>query len=74
MEKMHFTSMDQGTVADFEVLKKVHEHTLENLPNQLFALLENLAKDTAYNITRKEHCLQTATRALRDNKDDEYVV
>jgi predicted HD phosphohydrolase len=74
MEKMHFTSMDQGTKADFEVLKKVHEHTLENLPNQLFALLENLAKDTAYNITRKEHCLQTATRALRDNKDDEYVV
>jgi hypothetical protein len=31
MEKMHFISMDQGTVADFEVLKKVLEHTLENL-------------------------------------------
>jgi len=70
MEKMHFTSMDEGTVADFEVMKKVHEHTLANLPDQLFALLENLSKDTAYNITRKEHCLQAATRALRDGKDE----
>jgi hypothetical protein len=25
MDKMHFTRMDQGTVADFEVMKKVHE-------------------------------------------------
>ncbi|CAM3822120.1 HD domain-containing protein [Polynucleobacter arcticus] len=74
MDKMHFTSMDQGTVADFEKLKKVHEHTLAVLPDQLFALLENLSKDTAYNITRKEHCLQTATRALRDGKDEEYIV
>ena len=49
---MHFSRMDQGTTADFEVMKKVHEHTLANLPDQLFALLENLAKDTAYNITR----------------------
>ena len=74
MEKMHFTRMDQGTVADFNVLKKVHEQTLAALPDQLYALLENLSKDADYNITRKEHCLQTATRALRDGKDEEYVV
>ena len=74
MEKMHFTRMDQGTVADFETLKKVHEHTLAALPDQLYTLLENLSKDTAYNITRKEHCLQTATRALRDGKDEENIV
>ena len=74
MDKMHFTRMDQGTTADFDVMKEVHEKTLANLPDQLFALLDNLSKDTAYNITRKEHCLQAATRALRDNRDEEYIV
>jgi hypothetical protein len=30
MEKMHFTSMDQGTVADFEVLKDWYQqHDME---------------------------------------------
>jgi predicted HD phosphohydrolase len=74
MEKMHFTRMDQGTDADFAVLKQVHEHTLNELPDRLFGLLRDLSKDTAYNITRYDHCLQSATRALRDGKDEEYVV
>jgi predicted HD phosphohydrolase len=71
--KMHFTRMDQGTDEDFQVLKRVHEHTLQELPDRLFALLDDLGKDTAYNITRRDHCLQAATRALRDGKDEEYV-
>jgi predicted HD phosphohydrolase len=71
---MHFTRMDEGTDADFQVLKHVHEQTLRLLPDSLFGLLRNLAKDTAYNITRYDHCLQAATRALRDGKDEEYVV
>ncbi|MBT8543463.1 phosphohydrolase [Polynucleobacter paneuropaeus] len=74
MEKMHFTRMDEGTVADFQILKEVHEQTLVNLPDLLYGLLEDLAKDTSYNITRKDHCLQAATRALRDNRDEEYIV
>ncbi|MBM3551472.1 MAG: phosphohydrolase [Alphaproteobacteria bacterium] len=74
MEKMHFTRMDQGTDADFAVLKQVHEHTLNELPDRLFGLLRDLSRDTAYNITRYDHCLQSATRALRDGKDEEYVV
>lgn len=74
MEKMHFTRIDEGTVADFQILKEVHQQATENLPNTLYALLEDLALDTSYNITRKDHCLQAATRALRDNRDEEYVV
>jgi predicted HD phosphohydrolase len=73
MEKMHYTRMDEGTDADFQVLKHVHEKTLRLLPDCLFGLLRDLAKDTAYNITRYDHCLQAATRALRDGKDEEYV-
>ena len=74
MDKMHFSRMDEGTDADFAVLRAVHEQTLRNLPDRLFGLLEDLRSDTAYNITRYAHCLQAATRALRDGKDDEYVV
>ena len=68
MEKMHFTRMDEGTDADFQVLRNVHEQTLSALPDRLFDMLRDLAKDTAYSITRYDHCLQTATRALRDGK------
>jgi predicted HD phosphohydrolase len=74
VEKMHFTRMDKGTDADFAVLRHVHEQTLAALPDRLFALLGDLAKDTAYNITRYDHCLQTATRALKDGQNEEYVV
>jgi predicted HD phosphohydrolase len=71
---MHFTRMDQGTDEDFQVLRRVHERTLRDLPGRLLGLLDDLGKDTAYNITRRDHCLQAATRALRDGKDEEYVV
>jgi predicted HD phosphohydrolase len=70
---MHFKRMDEGTDADFQVLKRVHELTLQELPDRLLALLSGLGRDTAYNITRRDHCLQAATRALRDGKDEEYV-
>ena len=73
-EKMHFRRMDEGTDEDFQILKRVHERSLQELPDRLFVLLDDLGKDTAYNITRRDHCLQTATRALRDGKDEEYVV
>lgn len=72
--KMHFTRMDAGTDEDFQVLKRVHQQNLAELPDRLLAMLEELGKDTAYNITRRDHCLQSATRALRDGKDEEYVV
>src|SRR4030095_1851872 len=74
MEKMHFTRMDQGTDEDFQVLKHVHERTLRELPDRLLDQLCDLRSDTAYNISRSDHCLQSATRALRDGKDEEYVV
>jgi predicted HD phosphohydrolase len=55
------------------VLRHVPEQTLRALPDRLFAMLRDLSQDTACNITRYDHCLQAATRALRDGKDEEYV-
>lgn len=74
MEKMHFTRMDEGTKEDFELLKEVHERSLAALPDLLYKLLDDVGNDDFYNISRREHCLQAATRALRDNRDEEYIV
>jgi len=71
---MHFARMDLGTDEDYQVLKRVHERALHELPDLMISFLNNLKQDTAYNITRYDHCLQAATRALRDDKDEEYVV
>jgi hypothetical protein len=73
-EHMHFTRMDQGTDADFQVLRRVHERNLAALSEVLFGMLSDLAADSAYNLNRRDHCLQTATRALRDGADEETVV
>jgi predicted HD phosphohydrolase len=71
---MHFRRMDAGTDADFAVLKRVHENSVRKLPDLLIGLLTNLRADEAYPIDRLQHSLQAATRALRDGRDEEYVV
>jgi len=72
--KMHFRRMDEGTDADFAVLARVHDENVRKLPDLLLGLLTNLSADEAYPVDRLQHSLQAATRALRDGRDDEYVV
>src|SRR4029450_6119699 len=71
---MHFRRMDEGTDADFAVLARVHEENIGKLPDVLMGLLTNLRADEAYPVDRLAHSLQAATRALRDGRDEEYVV
>ncbi|MFM7146550.1 MAG: HD domain-containing protein [Actinomycetales bacterium] len=71
---MHFHAMDEMTAADYEVLKAVHEENLANLPDLLLEMLAKLGGDEAYPVDRLTHSLQAATRALRDGRDEEYVV
>lgn len=73
-EKMQFTRMDQGTDEDFQILKRVHEDTLKQLPDRLLAMLDDLSGDQAYNLDRRDHSLQAATRAMRDGADEELIV
>ncbi|HEY2524658.1 MAG TPA: hypothetical protein VGI29_06340 [Candidatus Binataceae bacterium] len=74
MEKMHFTRMDRGTDEDFQILKRVHETTLAELPDRLMAMVNDLSGDQAYNLDRRGHSLQAATRALRDGASEELIV
>ena len=72
--KMHFRRMDEGTDADFAVLARVHEENIRKLPDLLIGVMTNLKADAAYPVDRLQHSLQVATRALRDGRDEEYVV
>ncbi len=71
---MHFRRMDEGTDDDFRVLQHVHEENVANLPGLLLGMLTDLKADRAYPVDRLTHSLQSATRALRDGRDEEYVV
>ncbi len=70
-----FTRMQDATREDYQVIGR---HSLEfftGLPDRLLRHLELLDSDTGgYAVTRLTHSLQTATRAERDGRDEEYVV
>jgi predicted HD phosphohydrolase len=70
-----FTRMQDATREDYQLIGK---HSLEffaGLPDRLLSHLRLLDADTGgYAVTRLAHSLQTATRAERDGRDDEYVV
>jgi predicted HD phosphohydrolase len=70
-----FTRMQDATSDDYKIIGR---HSLEffgGLPDRILAHLRLLDSDTGgYAVTRLTHSLQTATRAERDGRDDEYVV
>jgi predicted HD phosphohydrolase len=70
-----FTRMQDATREDY---KSIGRHSLEfftGLPDRILRHLELLDSDTGgYAVTRLTHSLQTATRAERDGRDEEYVV
>ena len=71
---MHFRRMDEGTDEDFALLAAVHEENVRALPDLLLEMLADLHADATYPVNRLEHSLQCATRALRDNRDEGYIV
>ena len=70
-----FTRMVDATAADYA---QIARHSLEfqqRLPDRILRHLGLLAGDTGgYAVDRLTHSLQTATRAHRDGRDEEYVV
>jgi len=73
-KKVSFTSMDQGVKEDFDL---VAIHDLENQNSMLERVIEWLKMmdgDSPYQISRLQHCLQTATRAEQDGADTETIV
>ncbi len=74
MDTVSFTSMSEGTPEDYALLAREEEGYLGELPGRLLAAVAALEHSFGgYQVSRCEHSLQSATRALRDGRGEEYV-
>lgn len=75
MEKVKFNAMSQGDREDFLFLEERERKAAANVGARLLAALESLdGADSAYQVSRTEHCVQAASRAWRDGADADWVV
>ena len=75
VETVSFTRMADGTREDYELLSRYEAEYSAKLPDRLLAALDALKQSlVGYQVTRYEHSLQSASRAHREGKSEEYVV
>jgi predicted HD phosphohydrolase len=74
-DRATFKSMDTSTADDWAKIRAESVPFGKSLPERVLAHLKLLEGDYGgFPVDRYMHSLQTATRALRDGRDDEYVV
>lgn len=70
-----FTTMEASTEGDWEIISAQLKQFAGKLPDRVLAHLLLLSGDFGgFRVDRLTHSLQTATRAHRDGRDEEYVV
>ena len=70
-----FTEMLNGTAEDYAIIGQQTSEYATQLPDRILEHLSILKGDTGgFAVDRFTHCLQTATRAFKDGRDEEYVV
>ena len=75
MEKVKFKQMKDGTKEEYLLLDKHEKQYIEGTADRLINFMSGLSNTLeGYQVTRLEHSLQTATRALNDNAGDEMIV
>ena len=74
-QRATFRSMTEGTQEDWNTIAGAFGPFTAGLADRVLSHLRLLAGDYGgFPVDRLEHSLQTATRAYRANRDDEYVV
>ncbi len=74
-DRAKFHAMTQGTAEDWAAIGRAAAPHRGELPGRLIAHLKLLDNDHGgFAVDRLQHSLQTATRAHRDGRDEEYVV
>ena len=75
MKKVSFTEMKYGTKEEYLLLDKHEQDYINKTADRILNFMSTL-KNTleGYQVSRLEHSLQTATRALHDKADDEMIV
>ena len=76
METVNFVNMADGTKEEYQLLDRHEKDYVSRLPERIIKALVRQGEDSigGYKITRLEHALQSATRARRDGRTDEYIV
>ena len=75
MMKAQFRSMTEGTAEDWRAIGEAGRPFQDAYGDRLLASLRELGADAGgFAVDRLTHSLQTATRAMRDGRDEEYVV
>ena len=70
-----FHAMAEGDQEDWAIIGQAAEHFSNELPGRIIDHLKLLRGDCGgFAIDRLEHSVQTATRAFKAGKDEEYVV
>ena len=73
--RAQFTAMEQGTQEDWDIIAASSVGFNKKLASRVIDHLKLLDGDFGgFAIDRLTHSLQTATRAYRDGRDDEYIV
>ena len=75
MNKVKFKAMQDGDKEDYDLLNAHEEEFAKGLPDRILNFLKTLDESIdGYQVTRLEHSLQTATRAIKDGANEEMVV
>jgi predicted HD phosphohydrolase len=74
-QQVSFTQMADGTPEEWALLDRFEEDFNAGLPDRILGAVDKLnGSYGGYLVTRYTHSLQAATRAMRDGKDEEYLV
>jgi predicted HD phosphohydrolase len=70
-----FKNLAESTAEDWALITPQLNLTQSHVPGRVLGLLQVMGSDYGgFPVTRLEHSLQTATRAERDGRDEEYVL
>ena len=75
MSKVKFTAMKDGSKEDYLLLDKHEQAYIQGTADRIIKFMGSLNSTLeGYQVSRLEHSLQTATRALKDKANDEMIV
>ncbi|MEM9254762.1 MAG: HD domain-containing protein [Pseudomonadota bacterium] len=73
--RAQFSTMAESTAEDWAIIMPQLAKTQSAVADRVIQLLRDLESDYGgFPVNRLEHSLQTATRAERDGREDEYVL
>jgi predicted HD phosphohydrolase len=75
MKKVSFTEMKNGTKEEYLFLEKHEKNYVSKTADRILKYMSGLTKTLeGYPISRLEHSLQSATKALKAGEDEEMIV